>query len=168
MPPLVISHPHLHRIQVRVLVAVLRAALPAIHEAVYWDDAVAPGPQWAEHMRRSIDRAPKLFVLWCRHAASSIHMRREFEYARARGKSVVPVLLDDTPLFPILAASQRVDLRDLMRHDDLWAGDGEAGDYAGEQDDIGEVRPVEEVDAEIGRALAVIVDRFAPHLAEPT
>jgi hypothetical protein len=167
MHALVISHPHVHRIQVRVLVAVLRAALPAINEAVYWDDTAAPGPEWAEQMRRSIDEAPKLFVLWCRHAAGSIHMRAEFEYARARGKTVVAVLLDDTPLFPILAASQRIDLRDVMRHDDSWVGD-EAVEDAEEQRGIGEVRPVEEVDAEIGGLLAAIVDRFEPHLAEPT
>ena len=167
MPAFVISHPHVHRIQVRVLVAILRSALPGIDEAVFWDEEAAPGPQWAAQMRRSIDATPKLFVLWCSHAASSIDVRREFEYAYARGKAVVSVLLDDTPRPPILAMGQRIDLRDLMRHDDASFADDDALEHAGERGEPGEVRPAE-VDQSIGPILSAIVDRFEPHLVEPT
>jgi hypothetical protein len=113
---LVISYSRSDRTQVRAVVALLRAALRDIEKAVFWDEDFEPGDSWFEQIRRHIDEAPQLFVFWCHHAARSEQVRREFLYAFACGKRVVPVLLDSTVLAPELAPIHGIDLREAVLH----------------------------------------------------
>lgn len=116
MAVLVISYTRVHQPQVRSFVKFLRAALPNVTDAVFWDDDLEPGKPWSEQIRASIDGSPKLFVFWCGHAAASGEVRAEYAYALDQGKVVVPVLFDDTPLDPLIAGIHAIDLRDLVEH----------------------------------------------------
>jgi len=107
-------------------VSLLRSALRDIDKAVYWDDDFEAGDAWFEQMTRHIDTTPQLFVFWCRHAAESAQVRREFMYAFEREKRVVPVLLDDAPLAEELAAIHGIDLRGAVTHGGLFHRFGSA------------------------------------------
>lgn len=115
MAVVVISYSRSDQPQIRAVVGLLRATLN-IERAVYWDDDFAAGEDWFEQLKRSVDESHQLFVFWCRHAAASQEVRREFAYALDKGKRVVPVLLDDTPLSQELAAIHGIDLRGAIRH----------------------------------------------------
>jgi len=116
MALLVISYSRDDQPQVRALVSLLRAGLRDIERAVYWDEQFEPGEPWFDQLKAYIDAAPQLFVFWCVHANTSPQVRREFTYALAKDKRVVPVLLDDTPLAAELAPIHGIDLRGAIRH----------------------------------------------------
>ena len=111
-----VSYSRDDRAQVRAVVALLRAALRGVDNAVFWDEDFEPGDPWFEQISQHIDATPQLFVFWCEHAANSQQVRREFSYALRRGKRVVPVLMDDTALVPELAPIHGIDLRDALQH----------------------------------------------------
>lgn len=116
MAILVVSYPRVHQPQVRALVMLLRAAIPTVEEAVFWDDDFKPGQKWFDQFTGAIDRAQKLFVFWCGHAAASEQVRREYAYALERQCIVVPVLFDNAPLHPELAEIHGIDLRSVIQH----------------------------------------------------
>src|SRR5829696_8506234 len=116
MATLVVSYSRIDRTQVRAVVALLKAALRGIDNAVFWDEDFEPGDPWFEQICQHIDAAPQLFVFWCEHAATSEQVRREFSYAMQRGKRVVPVLMDNTALLPELAPIHGIDLRGALQH----------------------------------------------------
>src|SRR4051812_21503906 len=116
MATLVVSYSRTDRAQVKAVVALLKAALRGIDNAVFWDEDFEPGDPWFEQICQHIDAAPQLFVFWCAHAATSDQVRREFSYAMQRGKRVVPVLMDDTALIPELAPIHGIDLRGALQH----------------------------------------------------
>src|SRR3954464_10363316 len=116
MATLVGSYSRTDRAQVKAVVALLKAALRGIDNAVFWDEDFEPGDPWFEQICQHIDAAPQLFVFWCAHAATSDQVRREFSYAMQRGKRVVPVLMDDTALIPELAPIHGIDLRGALQH----------------------------------------------------
>src|SRR5262249_35725057 len=116
MATLVISYSRVDRPQVRSIVSLLRTAFAGIERAVFWDEDFEPGDPWFEQIKLQIDAAPQLFVFWCSHSASSAQVRREFAYAFAQQKRVVPVLLDDTVLASDLASIHGVDLRGAILH----------------------------------------------------
>ena len=128
MATLVVSYSRDDRAQVRAVVALLRAALRGIDNAVFWDEDFEPGDPWFEQISHHIDATPQLFVFWCEHAASSQQVRREFSYALHRGKRVVPVLMDDTALVPELAPIHGIDLRDALQHRESSGSKSHAGD----------------------------------------
>lgn len=122
MAVLVISYSRADQPQVRAVVSLLRTALRQIERAVFWDGDFEPGDPWFEQITAAIDEAPQLFVFWCAHANTSQQVRREFEYALARGKRVVPVLLDNTPLPAELSIIHGIDLREAITHPRIDTG----------------------------------------------
>jgi hypothetical protein len=116
MAVLVISYTRVHRAQVRALVSLLRAAIPRVEGSVFWDEDFEPGEEWFAQIERAIDGANRLFVFWCAHAAASVQVKREYEYALMKQKNAVPVLLDSTPLPGELAPIHGIDLRELAAH----------------------------------------------------
>ena len=120
MAHLVISYSREDLDLVRVIVRLLKASLMGLDETVFWDDDFEPGEPWFEQLKSHIDQAPQLFVFWCRHAAASSAVRREYVYAIAQGKRVVPVLLDDTPLSEELATIHGIDVREAIPHDPVY------------------------------------------------
>jgi TIR domain len=116
MPNLVISYAREDRPIVRALVGLLRAALMNIEEAVYWDDDFEPGQPWFDQMKVQICAAGQVFVIWCGHTVQSVQVEREYLYARERRVTVVPVLIDSSPLPSELGVVHGIDLRDLRLH----------------------------------------------------
>lgn len=115
MAQVVISYSRVDRELVDALLTLLRA-LPEMKRAIYWDKDFEPGEDWFEQIRRAIDVAPLVFVFWCCHSSDSRQVQREVDYAFSKGRKVVPVLLDDTPLSPQLAAIHGIDLRFAVHH----------------------------------------------------
>ena len=116
MAKLVISYSHADQTLVRSLVALISGAYPDVKEAVFWDADLVPGELWFDQLKQHIDTAPQLFVCWCRHAALSAEVKREYAYALAANKRVVPVLMDRTPLVPELSLIHGIDVRPMIRH----------------------------------------------------
>ena len=116
MAVLVISYSRADQAQVRAVVALLRAAMRDLEQAVYWDGDFDPGDPWFDQLKGYIDNAPQLFVFWCEHSARSAQVRREFAYALEKKKRVIPVLLDGTPLTDELAPIHGIDLRGAVTH----------------------------------------------------
>jgi hypothetical protein len=116
MATLVISYSRYDQPLVRAVVTLLRSASRDVDRAVFWDADIEPGEQWRVELRKNIDEAPQLFVFWCAHSSQSSEVRQEFLYALDRGKRVVPVLLDHTPLAAELASISAIDLRQAVRH----------------------------------------------------
>jgi TIR domain len=118
MAILVISYSREDQQQVRAVVALLESMLRDmdIEKAVYWDADFEPGDPWFEQMQGYIDATPQLFVFWCAHSARSRQVKREYEYAFAEGKRVVPVLLDGTPMARKLGRIHGIDLRGAFAH----------------------------------------------------
>src|SRR5688572_7932162 len=116
MAVLVISYSRTDQVQVRAVVALLKATLADVEKAVFWDGELEPGKEWFAQITRHIDAAPQLFVFWCAHAQNSAEVRREVVYALSKNKRVVPVILDDTELSPELAPIHGIDLRGTIVH----------------------------------------------------
>jgi hypothetical protein len=116
MAQLVISYAREDRHIVRSLVQLLRGAI-LVQGAVFWDEEFTPGKEWAEQFRHEIDKAPERYVFWCSHSATSEDVSAEVAYALDRGKLVVPVLLDDTPLNESVSRRQGIDVRGVVNHD---------------------------------------------------
>jgi|EndMetStandDraft_5_1072996.scaffolds.fasta_scaffold31878_4 hypothetical protein len=116
MAVLVISYARVDRPLVRGLVSLLRAGLQGIDKTVFWDDDFEPGEPWFAQIAVQIEDCAQLFVFWCRHSADSPQVARELALALARGKRVIPVLVDDTPLNESLAPIQGIDLRNVVEH----------------------------------------------------
>jgi hypothetical protein len=116
MAVLVISYARVDQDQVRAVVALLRAGLKGLDRTVFWDADFEPGEPWFTQMSASVDAAAQLFVFWCVHSATSRQVEREVTYALSRAKTVVPVLLDDTPLNERLAPLHGIDLRGVIGH----------------------------------------------------
>ena len=116
MAVLVISYARVDQHQVRAVVTLLRAGLKGLDRAVFWDADFEPGEPWFAQMSANIDGAAQLFVFWCVHSAASTQVEREVTYALSRAKTVVPVILDDTPLSERLVPVHGIDLRGVIGH----------------------------------------------------
>lgn len=109
---------------IRPIVNLLRTAIAGVPSAsgnpwelVFLDtDSLMPGTEWEEQINKAITAAERMFVFWCQHAAASDEVRREYELAFDQAKTVIPVLVDDTPLAERLSAIHGVDLRELRIH----------------------------------------------------
>jgi hypothetical protein len=86
--------------------------LRATRDMVFHDvDTIRPGKRWRAQLDEALVDTNLLVVFWCRHAAGSKYVREEYEAAMAKGKDVLPLLIDDTPLPPSLADFQCIDFR---------------------------------------------------------
>ena len=86
--------------------------LRATRDMVFHDvDSIPPGEQWRPALERALTETHLLVVFWCRHAAESEFVRAEYDLGMERGKKVLPLLIDDTPLPDKLGAYQWIDFR---------------------------------------------------------
>ncbi|HEU4454764.1 MAG TPA: toll/interleukin-1 receptor domain-containing protein [Longimicrobium sp.] len=89
--------------------------LRATRDMVFHDvDTIRPGKRWRAELDEALVDTNLLVVFWCRHAAGSKYVREEYEAAMAKGKDVLPLLIDDTPLPPSLADFQFIDFRPFI------------------------------------------------------
>jgi hypothetical protein len=121
------------------VVNLLRAALIGLTsgsgsgwELVFQDIvSIPPGVQWRQSLERAIKRSKKVFLFWCSHSFVSVEVKREYELALSLRKTLVPVILDDTPLPHAVAKYQGVDLRPFPRHRSGGGGGGSGSAHAG-------------------------------------
>lgn len=83
------------------------------YDAVGIDTETRPGDAWRPTIAASILAARTVLVLWSANAAASRELQPEILIALAASARVVPVMLDNTPMPPELAARQGVDWRGL-------------------------------------------------------
>lgn len=86
-------------------------SLAGIYSPVLIDRAIPPGAPWRQALAVGICSADVVLVLWSTRAAASPEVAAEWRLAAACAPRVVPVLLDDAPLPPELAARQAIDWR---------------------------------------------------------
>lgn len=109
---LFISYSRLDAGLVEPLVNMLRAAKSA---PVFLDqDNIPPGKQWRVWIARAINDADAMLVFWCGHSAGSEEVRKEYQAAIQANKTVIPALLDSTPLPGDLGTFQGIDLRQTV------------------------------------------------------
>jgi TIR domain len=97
------------RIDHRIVVPLV-ALLSIADERIFVDIGIRPGSRWRAVLADAIDACEILLLFWCHHSNSSAEVKKEYVHAIAAGKTIVPVLLDDTPLNPDVAQYQAVDL----------------------------------------------------------
>ena len=78
------------------------------------EDSIAPGQRWRAEISDALDRANTIIVFWSAEASASEEVRAEYRDAIAAGKTVVPILLDATPLTPPLQQFQLLDFSGLF------------------------------------------------------
>lgn len=106
------------------IVLLLRAAIAGVPSASGqpWDlvfqdtDSIAPGASWREKLLKAIESSERMFVFWCKHSAASEEVLSEYRTAQYLAKTIVPVLIDNSPLSEGLSHLQGVDLRALSLH----------------------------------------------------
>ena len=109
-----VSYSHQDAALVNPVVKLLRVTVA--RDLVFVDsDSIEPGRKWRETIDQAIAQAHTLVVFWCLHSSSSDEVSREYRSAMEGGKSLLPVLLDSTPLPPALSEYQWIDFRDLAR-----------------------------------------------------
>lgn len=62
------------------------------------------GRGWRQQLLENLDRSRKVKVFWSKHSARSKEVRKEYEYFASRypERTIVPILLDETPLAGLL------------------------------------------------------------------
>jgi hypothetical protein len=83
-------------------------------DLVFFDiDSISPGQLWRDELETAIETAAWFVLFWCAHSSQSREVEREFRAALAKGKKVVPLLLDDTALPDRVAAFQGIDFTSI-------------------------------------------------------
>jgi hypothetical protein len=109
-----VSYSHQDAALVNPVVKLLRVTVA--RELVFVDsDSIDPGRKWRETIDHAIAQAHTLVVFWCHHSSASDEVSREYRSAMESGKSVLPVLLDSTPMPAALNEYQWIDFRELAR-----------------------------------------------------
>ena len=78
-------------------------------------DEIRPGKKWRLELQKHLQQADVIVVFWSKHASVSVEVESEWRGAVELGKDVIPVILDQTPLNPMLREYQYIDLRSIMR-----------------------------------------------------
>ncbi len=102
-----------------MLVTPIVKLLRVTSDFVFLDsDSIKPGKQWRKVLTASILDSDIVVVFWCNHSSESSEVEKEYKTALQADKSVLPVLLDTTPLPNDLAEFQWVDFSEivLMQH----------------------------------------------------
>jgi len=98
-----ISYAHDDRAIVTPLVTLMRCT----GARVFLDVASIPlGENWKQAIERAIRACDRMIVMWSAAAARSTWVAREIDEAKAQTKSIVPVMIDETPLPEPLADIQ--------------------------------------------------------------
>ena len=90
-----ISYAHEDRGDVKASAELLRAGGVQVFIDVRGIDY---GERWQEVLRKALDNCERVLVFWSLAARTSKWVDREWRYALALGKRIVPTLLDATPL----------------------------------------------------------------------
>lgn len=95
------------------LVSAIVSLLSASNDSIVYCDAdsIRTSGRWREDLEKSISEASVVLVFWCHHSNTSYEVRKEFALALERGKDVLPLLLDETPLPGKLADRRAIDFR---------------------------------------------------------
>jgi hypothetical protein len=94
------------------IVQKLEQTLVAHGTAVWRDQAsIYGGQQWPKAMGEAIAAHDGLVLIWSKHAAASHFVEFEWNTAVALQKTILPCLLDETPLPPALRAINGIDIR---------------------------------------------------------
>src|SRR5215467_14619280 len=92
----------------------LTQALTADGVTVWRDlDSLHGGQQWPKVIGEAIATNDLLLLVWSEHAATSHFVEQEWTTAIALRKTLLPCVLDATPLPPALSAVNAVDARQL-------------------------------------------------------
>ena len=75
------------------------------------ETCIPPGKKWQLLLEEFLVEADTIVVFWSANAATSQHVKSEYEKAAETGKDVIPILMDGTPLPPVLGQFQYVDCR---------------------------------------------------------
>jgi|APMI01.1.fsa_nt_gi hypothetical protein len=73
-----------------------------------------PGSEWNEEHRAAIESSYRLILLWSINSALSENVEKEWRWALECGTSIVPVLLDDTPLPTEISNLHGVSLKEYV------------------------------------------------------
>lgn len=96
------------------LVEQLEAALLAHGHTVWRDvESIRGGEQWPKAIGEAIAANHFFVLMWSQHAAQSHFVEFEWNTALALKKTIVPCLLDDTPLPPSLRAINGIPLQNF-------------------------------------------------------
>ena len=76
---------------------ILAQALEAVGHSVWWDHTLAAGSVFSEEIRREIEKAERVLVLWTRQSVRSNWVIDEANLAKSQGK-LTPLRLDDCEL----------------------------------------------------------------------
>jgi hypothetical protein len=82
-------------------------------------DHIRPGTKWRAVLIEAVNSCELLVLFWCHHSARSSEVQKEYTQALQRGKLLIPVLLDNTPLSGALSDYQAIDMRGLFLHEDI-------------------------------------------------
>ena len=109
----------------RGLVAQLVKLLRAMGRSVFRDeDSIEAGARWRQELADSIHAASHVVIFWCEHSATSGEVKSEVDLAAEDAeKRLIPVLLDSTPLSPMLSEFEYIDLREAAgkTHGAAWS-----------------------------------------------
>jgi hypothetical protein len=112
------------------IVSKLKELLSVVAQAIFQSKGrISPGTSWREVVFTSLANARIIVVFWSCNTLKSIEVTREWVAALQLDKVVIPVLLDPTPLDPLLAEIQVVDLQPIIgiqasRHMESQGGAG--------------------------------------------
>jgi hypothetical protein len=110
-----VSYPRQHWDLVEPLVTLLKVGNRYVFQDI---KEILPGEHREETILRALRGAKKVVVIWCSHAQESRRVEKETTIAVAEKKTVIPVVLDATPLPERLKQFQWVDFSSFMRHVD--------------------------------------------------
>lgn len=109
-----ISYSHEDRKYVTPIVKLVKA----MREDLVFQDTtdILPRKKWEPQLQKALDEAQILVLFWCRHAASSVEVKKEYQMAIKKNKDILPLLLDNSRLDSLLAGYQGIDLQEAVYH----------------------------------------------------
>src|SRR4028119_1699703 len=96
------------------LVKPIVSFMRATNDVVFHDvDSIEAGKKWGPQLEKALGDSEMVVVCWCRHSARSKWVEKEYKKAIDSGKTVLPLLIDGTPLPDRLSEYQAIDWRHL-------------------------------------------------------
>jgi hypothetical protein len=108
-----VSYSRRHESLVTPLVKLLRIGDRLVFQDV---TSVELGSEWEPAILEALNRATFIIIIWCCHAAISEWIRKELNLSIDKGKSIIPVRIDKTPLPDELGRFQGLDLSEEINH----------------------------------------------------
>ena len=97
------------------IVGPIFSILKLASEKIFLDQKVIkPGDEWEVVLASALENMKTLILFWCAHSSASDNVRKEYSYALANSKKIVPVLLDDTPVPNNISQFQWIDYSKML------------------------------------------------------